>query len=143
MSDRVPPGGKASRATDQATVPRIYVVNGSTDCLEVIHHLMRHPGYQVTTSNFIPRSFEAVEASQPSLLIIDLVLGEDAGWNLLVRLRHAVSTRNIPVLLVSTTATLLHGAQDRNRIFHNDQYLLKPFDIDDLLLTIEDMIGKA
>jgi hypothetical protein len=35
-------------------------------------------------------------------LVIGLVVGERAGWDLLAELREAASTRDIPVLLVST-----------------------------------------
>jgi CheY-like chemotaxis protein len=77
------------------------------------------------------------------LLIIDLVLGEDAGWELLSRLRDSASTRGIPVLLVSTTARLLDQAREQHESMGGSRYLIKPFDLDDLLSIIHDMIGVA
>jgi DNA-binding response OmpR family regulator len=63
--------------------------------------------------------------------------------DLLVRLRAGASTRNIPVLLVSTRPDLLEEARERHEEFGGDQYLVKPFDLDDLLDLIGEMIGHA
>jgi CheY-like chemotaxis protein len=121
----------------------VYVVNGSPAFLDVVRELLQDEHYNVTTTNFVPRSFETIEAAQPSLLIIDLVLGEEAGWDLLAQLRRAVSTRAIPVLLVSTTPRLLDEARSRHEEFGGDRHLSKPFDLDDLLSEISALIGAA
>jgi two-component system alkaline phosphatase synthesis response regulator PhoP len=134
-------GGRAT--PEQMARKHVYVVNGSPQFLDIVRQLLQDEHYNVTTTNFVPRSFETIESAQPTLLIIDLVVGEQAGWDLLARLRRGATTRGIPVLLVSTTPRLLHEAHDRYREFSSDHFLLKPFDLDDLLLTIEDMIGTA
>jgi DNA-binding response OmpR family regulator len=135
---------EGARATpEQMARKHVYVVNGSPEFLDIVRQLLQDENYNVTTTNFVPRSFESIEAAQPSLLIIDLVIGEQAGWDLLVRLREAVSTRDIPVLLVSTRRQLLEEARERHEEFGGDSYLVKPFDLDDLLGDIEALIGKA
>lgn len=134
-------GGRAT--PEQMARKHVYVVNGSPEFLDVIRELLQDENYNVTTTNFVPRSFETIDAAQPSLLIIDLVLGERAGWDLLVRLRESISTRDIPVLLVSTRGALLDEARERHEEFGGDRYLVKPFDLEDLLAIIEEMIGKA
>lgn len=134
-------GGRAT--PEQMTRKHVYVVNGSPAFLDIIRQLLQDESYNVTTTNFVPLSFETIESAQPSLLIIDLVVGERAGWDLLARLRAAVSTQEIPVLLVSTTPDLLEKAREGREEFGGDRYLAKPFDLDDLLVTIEDMIGTA
>ncbi len=104
----------------------IYAVNWSPEFLGIIRALLQDEQYNVTT-NFIPNSFETMETAQPSLLIIDLIVGEQAGWDLLGRLRASLSTREIPVIL----------------IFGGDHYLVKQFNLNDLLQLIAELIGKA
>lgn len=99
--------------------------------------------YNVTTTNFVPQSFETIEAAQPSLLIVDLVPTEQAGWNLLRSLQQSASTRDIPVILVSTTPRLLDEAKDQHETFGGNAYLRKPLDLDDLLARIEELVGNA
>jgi DNA-binding response OmpR family regulator len=134
-------GGRAT--PEQMKRKHVYVVNGSPEFLDIVRQLLQDENYNVTTTNFVPKSFKAIDASQPELLIIDLVVGEAAGWDLLTELREAASTRDIPVLLVSTRPELLAVIQDRHEEFGGDRYLLKPFDLDDLLDNIEQLIGKA
>jgi CheY-like chemotaxis protein len=121
----------------------VYVVNGSPDFLDVVRELLQDENYNVTTTNFVPLSFETIQAARPELLIIDLVLGEVAGWELLSRLRDSASTRGIPVLLVSTTARLLEEAKAQQEGLSGTRYLIKPFDLEDLLALIQDKIGVA
>jgi DNA-binding response OmpR family regulator len=121
----------------------VYVINGSPEFLDVVRAFLQDERYNVTTTNFVPRSFEAIEVAQPDLLIIDLVLGEQAGFNLLVKLRIAASTRDIPVLLMSTLPSMLEHAQAEHEAFGGDRYLIKPFDLDDLLDAVHEMIGTA
>jgi putative two-component system response regulator len=121
----------------------VFVINGSPDFLDVVRALLQDEHYNVTTTNFVPKSFGTIEVAQPDMLIIDLVKGEAAGWDLLHALREAATTTAIPILLVSTTPRLLDEAREQHNAFGSDRYLVKPFDLDDLLSIIEDTIGKA
>lgn len=134
-------GGRAT--PEQIPRKHIYVINGSADFLYVIRVLLQWEQYNVTTSNFIPRSFEAIEAAQPSLLMIDLIPREQVGWELLRSLQQSASTRNIPVILVSTTPRLLDEAREQQETFGGNHYLRKPLDLDDLVARIEELIGEA
>jgi DNA-binding response OmpR family regulator len=134
-------GGRAT--LEQMARKHVYVVNGSPEFLDIVRELLQGEQYNVTTTNFVPSSFFAIEASQPAMLIIDLVIGEQAGWDLLAQLREAASTRKIPILLVSTRPDLLNEARDQHEAFGGDRYLTKPFDLDDLLGSVEELIGKA
>lgn len=134
-------GGRAT--PEQMARQHVYVVNGSPEFLDIVRALLQDENYNVTTTNFVPLSFETIQAAHPQLIVIDLVFGESAGWELLSRLRQALSTRDIPVLLVSTSADLLERAREQHDGFGGDRYLVKPFDLDDLLNIIEELIGTA
>lgn len=141
LSEYEQAGGRAT--PEQMVRQHVYVVNGSPEFLDIVRELLQSENYNVTTTNFVPLSFETIEASQPSLLIIDLILGEQTGWDLLARLRQSASTRDIPVLLVSTMPRLLDRARERHKEFGGDRYLTKPFDLDDLVNMIGELIGVA
>ena len=133
-----------ARATpEQMQRQHIFVVNGSADFLDVVRELLQDEHYNVTTTNFVPRTFKQVETAQPSLLIVDLIHGEMAGWDLLAELRHEAATRNIPMILVSTSNQLLEKAEAERVIWGDDRYLLKPFSLNALLQAIQDLIGPA
>ena len=133
-----------ARATpEQMQRQHIFVVNGSVDFLDVVRELLQDEQYNVTTTNFVPQTFQQIEISWPSLLIVDLILGEMAGWDLLAELRQEAATRDIPVILVSTSRQLLEKAEAEQVIWGGDRYFLKPFSLDALLQAIQELIGPA
>ena len=81
----------------------IFVVNGSVAFLDVVRELLQDEFYNVTTTNIVPQTFDQIESARPPLLIVDLIHGERAGWDLLAELRHEAGTRDIPVILVSSS----------------------------------------
>src|SRR5215216_5826392 len=117
-------GARATPAQMQRQ--HIFVVNGSVDFLDVVRELLQDEHYNVTSTNFVPQTFEQIEIARPSLLIIDLIHGEMAGWDLLAELRHEAATRDIPVILASTSQQLLEKAETERVIWGGDRYLLKP-----------------
>jgi len=133
-----------ARATpEQMQRQHIFVVNGSVDFLDMVRDLLQDEDYNVTTTNFVPHTFHQIEAARPSLLIVDLIHGEMAGWELLADLRHLAATREIPMILVSTSMQLLEKAEAERVIWGGDRYFLKPFSLDALLQAIQEMIGSA
>src|SRR5215212_8255163 len=134
----------AARATpEQMQRQHIFVVNGSVEFLDVVRDLLQDENFNVTTTNFVPLTFKQIEISRPSLLIVDLIHGEMAGWDLLTELRHEAATRDIPVILVSTSERLLEKAETERVIWGGDRYFLKPFSFDALLQAIGELIGPA
>ena len=121
----------------------VFVVNGSAEFLDVVRELLQDERYNVTTTNFVPRTFDQIETAKPSLLIIDLCHGEQAGWILLTELRKEAATRRIPVVLVSTSQRLLDRAEAEHGRWGGDRFLLKPFDVETLLRMVSELIGPA
>jgi CheY-like chemotaxis protein len=121
----------------------IFAINGSPDFLNVIRDLFQDEGYNVTTTNFVPNSFQQIAALDPDALIVDIVVGQQAGWELLEQINAAAATSDIPVLIVSTDPRLLERAQEQAARYGKNRYLIKPFSLDDILEQIREMIGEA
>ena len=85
----------------------VFAINASPPFLNIIRELFQEEGYNVTTTNFAPNSFAQIEALQPDALIIDIAIGQEAGWDLLEQLEADADTAGIPVLVVSTDPRLL------------------------------------
>ena len=109
----------------------------------MVRELLQGEHYNVTTTNFVPNTFDQIAALGPELLIIDLVVGLRAGPDLVTRLAGAAATQRIPIILVSTTWHLLDEAEGIAPVGSEYRYLVKPFDIDDLLRTVDELIGPA
>jgi hypothetical protein len=57
----------------------IFVINGAPEFLNLMRDLFQDERYNVTTTNFVPNSFAQIAALQPDALIIDVVVGQQAG----------------------------------------------------------------
>ena len=149
MPDFQPPAAAAidSRTSEserrQMGRRHVFCVNGSSTFLDVVRELLEDERYNVTTTNFVPLTFEQLEALHPDLLIVDVVIGIQAGWVLLERLRDEAGTRGIPVIVTSTSQALLDRAEALARPNGAKHYLVMPFDITTMLEMVTDLIGPA
>ena len=121
----------------------LFAVNGDPDFLNLLRILFQRAEYNVTTTNYLPATFDQIAALDPDLLLVDLVWGDRAGWDLLERLNAAARTRGIPVVVVSTTPAYLARVRADPARYGGDALLSKPFDIDDLLGAVRRLLGSA
>ena len=121
----------------------VFVINGAPEFLNLMRDLFQEESYNVTTTNYVPNSFAQIAALQPDALIIDVVVGQAAGWELLEQLHAEAATTGIPILIVSTSPNLLDRARDLEARYGAHRTLAKPFSLDDLLDAIQAMIGAA
>ena len=89
----------------------VFAINSSPEFLNIVRALFQEEGYNVTTTNFAPNSFAQIEALKPDALIIDIAIGQEAGWELLEQLDADADTAGIPALIVSTDPRLLAHAE--------------------------------
>ncbi len=132
-----------NREHQQMGRKHIFVVNGAADFLDVLRELLQDEQYNVTTTNFVPDTFEQIAVLQPDLLMIDLAVGKQAGWDLLAHLAAAANTNEIPVIVFSTNRSLLEEVQGDPTRYGGQRFLSKPMDLDDVLTAVDELIGKA
>jgi DNA-binding response OmpR family regulator len=133
------------RSTEAAQMGRqhIFVVDGAPEFLNLLRELLQEERYNVTTTNFVPQTFDHIQALAPDLLMVDLVVGQQAGWELLDSLQTEALTRGVPVIVFSTLPALLARARALETPGGNRRFLEKPFDIAELLALVEALIGPA
>ena len=131
---------------DRHQTPRkhVFAVNSSPDFLLIVRELLEAEGYAVTTSEFAPNVFTRIVMRQPDALVIDVAVGEEAGWDLLRRLHAEPATADIPALVTSTSPELLEQALEQAAWYGtNRTYLTKPMDLDELVGTVRELIGDG
>ena len=121
----------------------VFVVNSAPEFLDLVRELLQDEHYNVTTTNFVPRTFDQIEALGPDLLLIDLKVGQRAGWDLLEEIQANAVTKGIPVVVTSTDPRLLERAEAEQSKYGGKVRLAKPFDLDDLLAAVRNLIGGA
>jgi two-component system, OmpR family, response regulator len=117
---------------------RLLVVEDEPDLLNGLARALRRAGYAVDTSDTGDEGLYKAENTDYDAIVLDVMLPGLDGLELLARLRR---TKRTPVLLLTARDT----TRDRVRGLDAgaDDYLVKPFDNDELLARLRALIRRA
>ena len=113
-------------------VKKIMVVDDDPAILDSIGMLLEFEGYRVTATSNADRLFQ-IETELPDLLLLDIWLSGTDGRDICKQLKEKISTKNIPVVLISASREIEKSAKEAGA---ND-FLSKPFELIDLLRKVE------
>ncbi|GGC54610.1 response regulator [Pedobacter quisquiliarum] len=116
----------------------ILVIEDNHAILDVITLILQSEAYKVNGLSKSANFMEHIDAFNPDLMILDIMLPDADGRVLLQELRLNEKTRHIPVLMISARYT---KENLQNVEFKPDAFVAKPFDIDDLLDRIEGLLA--
>ena len=127
-----------STLSHRAIPVRIAVIDDDAVFLELMQELLGvGEGHEVFTCSQWVDSFEFIKRVQPDLVMLDLMLGRERhGWAVLELLRSASETSDVPVILCTAAAPEIATPSHRTGV----EYVAKPFDIDELLHTINRLL---
>lgn len=119
----------------------ILVVDDEPDILTLLEYNLKKAGYRVLLAKDGPEAIEIAIASLPSLVLLDIMLPNMDGTEVLKRLKERESTRRIPVIMLTAKGEEIDrivgfelGAED---------YITKPFSPRELLLRVRAVLKRA
>jgi two-component system OmpR family response regulator len=117
---------------------RILIVEDEPDLLASLAQALREEGYAVDTAPDGEEGFYKAENYDYDALILDVMLPKLDGWEILKRLRQSKKT---PVLMLTARDQL----RDRVRGLDTgaDDYLVKPFDLDEVFARLRSIIRRS
>lgn len=123
-------GGEAVTQAGQ----RILVVDDETDIVALIVYHLAKAGYRVSTAATGADALDAARREQPALIVLDLMLPDVSGYEVLEQLRASEATQNVGVLML--TARVEEADRVRGLALGADDYLTKPFSPQELVLRV-------
>src|SRR6185436_9056621 len=117
---------------------RILVVEDEPRLLRSLAKALREEGYAVDTAEAGDDGLYKAESNSYDVIVLDIMLPRLDGWEVLHRLRKQKQT---PVLLL----TARDASKDRVRGLDTgaDDYLVKPFDLAELLARLRALIRRS
>jgi two-component system OmpR family response regulator len=117
---------------------RVLVVEDEPDLLDSLVKAVREDGYAVDGAGDGEEGLYKAENSDYDAVVLDIMLPRIDGWELLRRLRK---TKKTPVLML----TARDAIRDRVRGLDTgaDDYVVKPFDLDELLARLRALIRRS
>jgi CheY-like chemotaxis protein len=113
--------------------PKILVVEDDPGSRRAMQNILEDSGYAVAAVGTITDALHALRQSQPSLIVLDLMLPDMEGWDFRARQKRDPEIAAIPVIGVSAVGKLV----DVEYSFR------KPLDYDQFLAAVEHYIGPA
>ncbi len=119
---------------------RILVIDDDVSILEALNMMLQDAGYDTETST---KNGEYVERSLkrqlPDLIVLDILLSGHDGRTICKKLKSQDATKKIPIILISAHPDAQKTAFEAGA----DDFLEKPFNIDDLLAKVERLTGSV
>ena len=122
-------------------MPKILIVDDDIEFTEVYKVYFKLVGYEALIENQSSRAVETATANSPDLFILDLMMPEPDGFQLCRILRANKIFVRTPIIIVtalsdedSKLVVLGAGAND---------YLTKPFHIDELKASLDFLLGLS
>ncbi|HEX4826561.1 MAG TPA: response regulator [Candidatus Polarisedimenticolaceae bacterium] len=119
---------------------RILVVEDETDIAELLRHVFTREGFIVGVAKDGLMALEAARQEKPDLVVLDWMLPELSGIDVLKELRGRAETRTVPIILLTARR------EEIDRVLGlelgADDYVTKPFSSRELVLRIRGLLKR-
>ncbi len=116
--------------------PRVMIIEDDPDMIELLGVILRRGGYEPIPALGGLEGLRLLEGTGAELILLDLMMDDLSGWQVLDRVKAHESLRQIPVLIISARHHLEDPEQTAAHAGLFEGYLVKPFVVRDLLSKI-------
>src|SRR5580698_10280601 len=116
---------------------RVLIVDDDIDMRRMLRQLLEADGYEIVTASNSAAALEEVVAREPDLVLLDVVLGEDDGREVMMELRRL---SDVPVVFL--TGRGLEMDRIAGLKMGADDYVVKPFSSGELSARIESVLRR-
>ena len=135
-----PTSDRAPQAAPSAG-ERVLVVDDEPDILALVTYHLARAGYRISTATTGTEALQAAREEQPSLVVLDLMLPELSGFEVLEHMRGDKSLADTPVLML--TARRDEPDRVKGLSLGADDYLVKPFSPQELVLRVRNILRRT
>lgn len=116
-------------------MPRILVVDDEVGILEIVRVNLETEGFEVESAEDGEGALRLAREFHPDLVLLDVMLPDVDGWQVLAELEATPSLAGIPVVMLTARAAdedILHGLEEGAV-----EYITKPFYPEDLVASVK------
>lgn len=117
----------------------VLVVEDDVRLNQIVCSSLKGAGYAAHGCQNAQQAFDALEVGGIDLIVSDIMMPDVDGFELVARVREI--NRHIPILMMTARDDLAA----KKRAFRSgiDDYMVKPIDVDELLLRVEALLRRA
>lgn len=122
-------------------MPLIYIVEDDENIREIQRYALKNSGFDVQEFSCGKELCGALENNIPSLILLDIMLPEEDGLDILSKLRKNNATSRIPVIMVTAKSSELDKVKGLD--LGADDYMTKPFGIMELISRVKALLRRT
>ena len=117
---------------------RVLLIEDEPNIIEAIRFILSRDGWRVDTHSDGKTAVEAVHARDPDLIILDVMLPNKSGYDILNDLRQDEATKRLPVLML--TARGQKKDRELAEKLGVSKFMTKPFSNGEILATVRELV---
>ena len=119
----------------------IYIVEDDSNICELEQYALKNNGFETAGFGDGKSFFEACRKQLPELVILDIMLPDQNGLDILKTFREGVDTRNIPVVMVTAKDSEIDVVKCLDQ--GADDYITKPFGLMEFISRIRAVLRRT
>ena len=119
----------------------IYIVEDDQNIREIESFALRNSGYQILDFSNAKDFYRAVNEKKPELVLLDIMLPDEDGMDILQKLRSHPETKRLPIIMVTAKATELDRVKGLDS--GADDYIIKPFGVMELISRVKALLRRS
>ena len=119
----------------------IYIVEDDQNIREIESFALKNSGYSVQDFSGAKEFYRALKEKKPDAVLLDIMLPDEDGMEILQKLRKNPETKRLPIIMVTAKSTEL----DRVKGLDNgaDDYIVKPFGVMELISRVKALLRRS
>ncbi len=120
---------------------KVFCVEDDSNIRELIAYTLTSSGFEVETFETCAAFYKRIKSCVADIVLLDIMLPDKDGMEILKELRQNPNTKNLPVILLTAKS----GQMDKIKGLDSgaDDYITKPFDILELVSRINAVLRRA
>ena len=119
----------------------IYIVEDDRNIREIEAFALRNSGYQIRDFECAAQFYAKMEEKLPNLILLDVMLPDEDGLNIVKKIRSNPESRKIPVIMVTAKTTELDKVKGLD--MGADDYITKPFGVMELISRVKALLRRC
>lgn len=122
-------------------MPLIYIVEDDVNIREIETFSLKNSGYTVVDFECARDFYGRLHEKKPDLVILDIMLPDEDGLEILKKLRKNTETKKIPIIMVTAKTTEIDKVKGLDS--GADDYLTKPFGVMELISRVKALLRRS
>jgi len=120
---------------------RLLIIDGDEAFAREVADVAERRGFDTTICATSVEGLELALSQRPDLVVVNVELAPTNGWSVCIKLKKDEALQHIPVVLTSSTSTADTFEKHRKLRTRADDYLLKPYQPEQLLELAGQLVG--